>query len=212
MLENAHCPACRKPQRLKQVDTRAAEIELYRCDKCRGIVATLQAASRIAANEPAATVVHSVHSCRRCGAGARLDALHCPTCAAPLGIQCPLCWTAMDVVRAGTVVVDVCRSCEFLFFDEGELAEACRAPAQLTGVLKLDRIEPGRSGARRRLAEASSQPTSGAETNDTLDAVAAALATVGIGGKVALGVSSMAVVAASGVGRALLHLLSTVFR
>jgi hypothetical protein len=118
----------------------------------------------------------------------------------------------MDAVRAGTVVVDLCRKCEFLFFDEGELVAACRDPAQLTGSLNIERIEPSRPGPPRRLAVTRPQPASEAETNDTLDAVAAALAAAGIGSKVALGVSSVAVVAASAVGRALLQLLSTVFR
>lgn len=125
----------------------------------------------------------------------------------------------MDVVLAGRVVVDVCRRCEFLFFDEGELVEAFRDPTQLaappgpkwdgrSGVPPEVRPEPA---ARAERAEAGDVD----DVDDPADSATlavAALGAAGIGGKLALGVSAATVVAASTLGRAVLQLLTTVFR
>ena len=96
------CPACRIP--LTEIRTGSGII--WRCEKCDGRAVGLQLLRRTFTGESINPLwLHAIHN-----EGSR--ARPCPSC------NNPMIEVAVD--RSGGIKIEVCKICEFLWFDAGE--------------------------------------------------------------------------------------------
>lgn len=101
-----HCPTCGAELHLETGDLPA-----WLCPAGHGVAATLPAARKRVDDE---VVTRAWAEARKASAGER----SCPFCTKPMT---PVAWTVDDVQPPASVVLDLCRADQLLWFDVGEL-------------------------------------------------------------------------------------------
>jgi len=142
METTLRCPRCRRGlRRFRAVASRpetaeapidAGDIELDRCDPCKGtwfesgelvrLVGRDLSALDIEPGEPA-----RLATCPTCGKQAPESADVCPGCKRSLEMPCPRCETPLHGLQLGDHHVEVCLECGGMWLDDGEAMAIAKA-------------------------------------------------------------------------------------
>ncbi len=146
------CPRCRK--RLTRAKTRAGIV--HTCDSCGG------RAVGIAVVRKATYPKHAKELWNRAREG-RASALHCPVCRHPM-TEVPL------PLGAAAVVLDVCRRCQFVWFDGSEFEQLPAPELPTTWRDRLPEDARERIALTHLAADASLREAAGSDGESTGDA------------------------------------------
>lgn len=124
------CPTCLGVMMDKLKPVRDYELVLDCCRRCGGVwfdageVRALRTASpKGLGNGVALRETAFRMPCHHCHARMDRDAATCPSCGWKNRLECPSCQRQLERVERNGLVLDVCRKCRGVWFDNHELAE-----------------------------------------------------------------------------------------
>jgi Zn-finger nucleic acid-binding protein len=128
------CPVCLGvAMRKTTVRGAGGEVTLDACPRCGGIWFERGEARQLARQQPEALwkeVPRRAEAlrppCHGCGAPLERDAERCPACGHGNVLRCPACDVEMERRAHGGLVLDLCRSCQGVWFDNAELSAIWR--------------------------------------------------------------------------------------
>lgn len=146
------CPVCLGVAMQKAVVRGAgADVTIDACPRCGGIWFERGEARQVSRHAPDA-LWKAVPSpgepvrppCHGCGARLDRDVERCAACGHRNVLRCPSCDLEMERRTHGTLVLDLCRRCEGVWFDHAELSSIWRL--NLTEATERAARRPGRGG------------------------------------------------------------------
>ena len=128
------CPVCLGVSMQKAVvGKRGNTVTLDLCPRCGGIWFERGEVQRVSRQSPEALWSEIPRKtepvrppCHGCGAPLDRDLERCPACGHRNVLRCPMCDVEMERRAQGSLVLDLCRRCEGVWFDHAELSELWR--------------------------------------------------------------------------------------